>query len=201
MRLFSLFFLCMVLVLSNLSGNAQSRTGYVTDMLILTFRQGPGPSYQVLKTLESNTPLTILNEEAGYFQVQLSSGETGWVDKQFVMFEPPKILIIETLKEENMTLRKQLTEMSDAHDRLKDQVAVITEKSGDILQIVEKNDALEQENQQLSKKIAQLAAEPGQPFKTDMLKWFLAGFGVIFVGWFLGQRVSGRTRKRSSLLD
>jgi SH3 domain protein len=191
----------MVLVLSNLSGNAQSRTGYVTDMLILTFRQGPGPSYQVLKTLESNTPLTILNEEAGYFQVQLSSGETGWVDKQFVMFEPPKILIIETLKEENMTLRKQLTEMSDAHDRLKDQVAVITEKSGDILQIVEKNDALEQENQQLSKKIAQLAAEPGQPFKTDMLKWFLAGFGVIFVGWFLGQRVSGRTRKRSSLLD
>ncbi|MFU8769032.1 MAG: TIGR04211 family SH3 domain-containing protein [Desulfotignum sp.] len=201
MRLFSLFFLCVVLVLSNLPGNAQSRTGYVTDMLILTFRQGPGPSYQVLKTLESNTPLTILNEEAGYFQVQLSSGETGWVDKQFVMFEPPKILIIETLKEENMTLRKQLTEMSDAHDRLKDQVAVITEKSGDIIQIVEKNDALEQENQQLSKKIAQLSAEPGHPFKTDMLKWFLAGFGVIFVGWFLGQRVSGRTRKRSSLLD
>ena len=191
----------MILVLSNLTGNAQSRTGYVTDMLILTFRQGPGPSYQVLKTLESNTSLTILNEEAGYFQVQLSSGETGWVDKQFVMFEPPKTLIIETLKEENMTLRKQLTEVSDAHDRLKDQVAVITEKSGDILQIVEKNDALEQENQQLSKKITQLEAEPGQPFKTNMLKWFLAGFAVIFVGWLLGQRVSGRSRRRGSLLD
>jgi SH3 domain protein len=177
-------------------------------MLILTLRQGPGPTHQVLKTLESNTPLTILEEENNYFKVQLSSGETGWVDKQFVMFDTPKTLIIENLEQEKAALEKQLNDLFAANDALKDQVASIQkqyaalpDKSRDILRTIEKNELLEKQNQQLAKQVALLEDESGKLFKTGMIKWFLAGFAVIIIGWLIGRSVSGKSRKRNSLLD
>ena len=200
MRIF--FFICISLnlVLSGVSGYAQSRTGYVTDMLILTFRQGPGPSYEVLKTLESNTRLTILEEQGGYFKVRLSSGDTGWVDKQFVSFDTPKSEIIETMKNEYADLKKQFDVLSADHEQLKDKMTALSENSDDLFQTLQKNKDLEKKNTQLSLRIEQLDNQSETLFKTGMIKWFLAGFGVILFGWILGQTVSGRNRRRSSLL-
>lgn len=237
------FTLILIVVLSILftggAVHAETRTGYVSDMLILTFRQGPGPSYPVLETLESNTPLTILGEENGYFNVQLSSGETGWVDKQFVMFDPPKTMIIEQLEQKIQGLEKQLQDLTAANETLKSrltsetsagqkataslkaaleeaqkknsllteqlaasqkQYADLAAKSEDVVAVMEKNKILEAQNKELSRDIAQLEEQSGQVFKTGMIKWFLAGFGVIFFGWLLGQSVSSRKKKKSSLL-
>ncbi|MCF8091972.1 MAG: TIGR04211 family SH3 domain-containing protein [Desulfotignum sp.] len=201
MRVFSICFLTLVILCTGVFAYGQSSTGYVSDMLILTFRQGPGPSYQVLKTLESNTPLTILDEEGDYFKVQLSSGETGWVDKQFVTFDLPKTLIIEELKEENTALKKQLDDLKDQTASALKKYEALKERSGDVLQIIEENKALEKENKQLSQNLALLENESDHFFKDTMIKWFLAGFGVIFLGWLLGQRVSGRKRRPNSILD
>ncbi|MEE4364124.1 MAG: TIGR04211 family SH3 domain-containing protein, partial [Desulfotignum sp.] len=217
---------------------AEPRTGYVSDMLILTFRQGPGPSYQVLKTLESNTPLTILEEENGYFKVQLSSEETGWVDKQFVMFDTPKTQIIAQLEQENQALKKELADLTAAHDTRinqltsrtssgeeeaaalkaaleeaqeeistltkqlaasKEQYATLAKTSENVLEVMKKNKVLEEQNNQLSRDMALLEQQSGQVLKTGMIKWFLAGFGVIFLGWILGQSVSSKRQKKNSL--
>jgi SH3 domain protein len=239
MRTFFTFAMIMTILLSGVSAYAQPRTGYVSDMLILTFRQGPGPSYQVLKTLESNTPLEILDEENGYFQARLSSGETGWVDQQFVMFDTPKAQIIAQLEQEKQILKTQLQELTASRDTLTNQAAARTgagkeeaaalksalEKaqqqnniladrlaasqkqyatlaaaSEDVVKIMEKNKRLEAQNNQLSKDIALLENDSGQVLKTGMIKWFLAGFGVIFLGWILGRSVSSSRRKKNSLL-
>ncbi len=201
MRVFSSFFISLIILCTGTAAYAQSGTGYVTDRLILTFRQGPGPSYPVIKTLESNTPLTILDQEGDYFKVRLSSGETGWVDKQFVIFDLPKTMIIETLEQEKADLKKQLHELSAENDRLKNQMALINEKSSNMIEIIENNDRLEKENKALARNLALLENESGQIFRTGMIKWFLAGFGVIFLGWLLGRSVSGKNPRRRSLLD
>ncbi len=228
MRTFFTFAMIMTILWSGVSTYAQTRTGYVSDMLILTFRQGPGPSYQVLKTLESNTPLEILDEENGYFQARLSSGETGWVDQQFVMFYTPKAQIIAQLEQEKQVLETQLQELTASRDTLTNQSAALKsaqEKaqqqnniladrlaasqkqyaslaaaSEDVTEIMEKNKRLEAQNNQLSRDIALLENASGQVLKTGMIKWFLAGFGVIFLGWILGQSVSSGRRKKNSLL-
>jgi SH3 domain protein len=239
MRTFFTFAMIMTILWLGVSAYAQARTGYVSDMLILTFRQGPGPSYQVLKTLESNTPLEILDEENGYYQVRLSSGETGWVDQQFVMFDTPKAQIIAQLEQEKQVLEKQLQELTAARDTLTNQAAartgagqeeaaalkaalekaqeqnsILTDRlaasqkqyetleaaSKDVTEIMEKNKTLEAQNKQLSRDITLLENASGQVLKTDMIKWFLAGFGVIFLGWILGQSVSSGRRKNNSLL-
>ncbi|MFN2358235.1 MAG: TIGR04211 family SH3 domain-containing protein, partial [Desulfotignum sp.] len=123
MRTFFTFAIIMIILWSGVSAYTQPRTGYVSDMLILTFREGPGSSYQVLKTLESNTPLEIMDEENGYFRVQLSSGETGWVDQQFVMFDTPKAQIIAQLEQEKQVLETQLQELTADQDTLTNQAA------------------------------------------------------------------------------
>ncbi len=201
MRGFSILFIGLILLFSGMPGYAQSRIGYVTDMLILTFRQGPGPSYEVLKTLESDTRLAILEEQNGYYKVRLSSGETGWVDQQFVTFDTPKADIIEKMKQDHAALEKQFSALSEAHEQLKEQMAAINGNSGDLSQIMEKNKTLEQENQNLSMRLDTMENESENLFKTRMIKWFLAGFGVILIGWILGQTVSGESRRRRSLLD
>jgi SH3 domain protein len=238
MRAFFTLILGLTILCAGQFTYAETRTGYVSDMLILTFRQGPGPSYQVLKTLESNTPLTILDEENGYFNVQLSSEETGWVDKQFVVFDTPKTQIIAQLEQENQTLKKQLEDLTAAHDTRinqlttrtssgeeeaaaleaalekaqekintltkqlgasKKQYATLAESSEDLLETMEKNKALEEQNNRLSRDMALLEQQSGQVLKAGMIKWFLAGFGVIFLGWILGQSVSSKRQKKNSL--
>lgn len=85
-----------------------AQKGYVSDMLLLTFRQGPGKNYEVLKTLKSNDAVTILEEQDGYYKVELASKEVGWVDKKFIIFDAPKIYIIQQLKREKSNLENKL---------------------------------------------------------------------------------------------
>ncbi len=218
---------------------SQARTGYVSDMLILTFRQGPGTSFSVLQALKSNTPLTILEEDKGYFKVALLSGETGWVDKQFVVFETPKPQIIEQLNQDNAALKAKLETVSSSLDQLKTQLAAqesgqgettavletsfkeaedqntallaqlkesqtnystLQAQSQNIIAVVEKNKILEKKNITLSTKLAQFEKETRHMFRAGMIKWFLAGVGVLLLGWIIGQSVSSKKGRSSSLL-
>ncbi len=219
---------------------SQARTGYVSDMLILTFRQGPGTSFPVLKTLKSNTPLAILEEDNGFYKVELTSGDTGWVDKQFVVFETPKAKIIEQLNQEKARLETRLGTLSNTLDQIKTQLgsqksdqegkaaavaatlkevvdknnalssqlkksrtdySTLQDQSQNILEVVEKNKVLEENNTLLSDKLALLEKKTSHMFKTGMIKWFLAGVGVLLLGWIIGQSISSKKKRSSSLLS
>lgn len=223
----------------SISTYSQARTGYVSDMLILTFRQGPGTSFSVLKTLKSNTPLTVVEEDKGYFKVALASGETGWVDKQFIMFETPKTQIIQRLNQEKAALETKLETVSSSLDQLKTQLAAqesdqgektvaleaslkeaadkntvlltqlkesqtnystLQAQSQNVIEVVGKNKVFEKQNIILSKKLAQLEKETRHMIRTGMIKWFLAGVGILLLGWIIGQSVSSKKKRGGSLL-
>ncbi len=230
----------MAILFLSIPTYSQARTGYVSDMLILTFRQGPGTSFSVLKTLKSNTPLTILEEDKGYYKVELAPGDIGWVDKQFVVFETPKVKIIDQLNQEKARLETRLGTLSNSLDQLKTQLAnqqsdqgekadamaatlkeavdknkalstqlkksqtdysELQAQSQNVLEVVEKNKILEENNIFLSDKLAQLEKKTSHMFKTGMIKWFLAGVGVLLLGWIIGQSVSSKKKRSSSLLS
>ena len=217
-----------------------AKTGYVSDMLLLTFRQGPGNSYAVTKTLKSNTPVSILDEENGFYKVELESREIGWVDKKFIIFEPPKTLIIDRLEKENKQLENKSLKLETEIQTLKETISArktdysqklqsleaslkstsdekismgnslsetrekyntLIEQSKNIQAIIKENKMVQKENQALSKELATLKAKNKDLFKTGMIKWFLAGVGVLLLGWIIGQTVSSKKRKSSSLLD
>ncbi len=101
----------ILLLLGIATAHCHAKTAYVSDMLILTFREGPGNNFTVKQTLPSNTPLTILGEENGFYKVALETGEQGWVNKNFIMFDPPKALTIEKLTREKQALEKRIAAM------------------------------------------------------------------------------------------
>ena len=52
-----------------------AKTGYVTDQLLLTLRQGPNKSSDVIKVLKSNEAVTILEEQEEYFRVETTENQ------------------------------------------------------------------------------------------------------------------------------
>lgn len=74
-----------------------AETGYVSDMLILSLKDGPGRQFNTIKTLRSNTPLEIIETTDRFLKVQTGEGDVGWVESQYITKELPKVLIIEQL--------------------------------------------------------------------------------------------------------
>lgn len=205
-----------------------AKTGYVSDMLLLTFRQGPDNSYAVEKTLMSNTPVLILEEKNGFYKVELESKEVGWVDKNFIIFTLPKTLMINELEKENKSLSNRIMELQSKkqnYSQTKEELAIslktaldeknkttnllsdiqgkydtLTRKSKNIQGIIKENKKLKEQTQALSEELKIIKGKSKNLFKTEMIKWFLTGAGVLLIGWIIGQSVSSKKQHSSSLL-
>jgi SH3 domain protein len=68
-------------------------------------------------------------------------------------------------------------------------------QSGDIVKIVEERDKLRKENNKLKSGIKALQEKNETIADLRMIKWFLAGAGVLFFGWIIG-RISRKKRSR-----
>lgn len=215
----------VVIIVIGATALCHAKTAYVSDRLILTFRQGPGPGYAVISALKSDTPLTIIEERNGYLKVALSSGEQGWVDKNYVVTDTPKSIIIDQLKKENAALedkiraltaqaeqspsgiaqmeqlKKENQALAQNVETLKSQYTALRAASADVTDTLEENKRLKTRNASLSATLAQQKEKDGFMFKTGTIKWFLAGVGVLLLGWVIGLSISSRRGGSSSLLD
>lgn len=87
---------------------------YVTDMLILTVREGPGTEYKVISTLRSNMPVDVLEEQEKYLKVRTENGVEGWVAKQYITPQTPKPIIIAGLNATIEQLRSRVAALEQA---------------------------------------------------------------------------------------
>ena len=240
MRKFFTGVLILAALLQAVPALCETRSAYVSDLLILTFREGPGTQYKVLKSLPSNTPLTVIEEGEKYTKVELESGQQGWVNKQFIMFTPPKALQIKALEKDKQALegqitalqkklntmgkeissdqaekmetaqnlsneleqiRKQNIELTDQLAQARKRYTTLVSQSGNLQKIMDENNLLKGENDRITQEINVLKKENSSLFRTAMIKWALAGVGVLLLGWILGQSVATKRRGRGSLLD
>ncbi len=228
-RLFIMILFIVMICLFPLAGYA--KTGYVSDMLRLTFRQGPGSSYDVLKALTSDTSVTILEEKNGFYKVELKSKEIGWVDKKFIIFTLPKTFMITKLENENNNLKHQIIQLQKNSGVLQDKLASMKQnysltrveleaslktamdekkktadllsdskikfntlilQSKDIQKIIKEKKKFKEQNTALLDELTILKEQNKNFFKTGMIKWFLAGTGVLLFGWIIGQNISSK---------
>ncbi|MBU0462792.1 MAG: TIGR04211 family SH3 domain-containing protein [Proteobacteria bacterium] len=205
------YFMILIAILFLLPLLSWAKTGYVSDRLILNFRQGSDNASAVIKTLKSDDPVFILEEENEFYKIELESKEIGWVDKKFITFELPKTLIIDQLKQENDSLKNKVSELSLLEADFKKNVDTLLsdkdiksddriENAGNIQKIVQENQMYQEKNSALSQELALLKGENKDLFKTSMIKWFLSGVGVLLIGWIIGQSISSGKRKSNSSL-
>ena len=223
-KLILLFLLFIPLSVS--VGPAHADRRYVSDMLIVTLREGQGTEYKAIRTLKTGTPIEVLEESGRYLRVRTEEGEEGWVAKQYITSKPPKALIIAGLKQETNRLRARVEELEKRQvlllDQLKDaershagkvkeleknannyreevsrmtvELRQITEKynilldqSKNVVDLVGEHDRLQAENAKLDMEMNHLKQENARLRSTRMLRWFLAGAGVFFIGLIAGK--------------
>ncbi|WP_298035996.1 TIGR04211 family SH3 domain-containing protein [uncultured Desulfuromonas sp.] len=203
---------------------AAADTLYVSDQLVITLRQGKGTQYKILKSLKTGDPVEVLEEGERYLKVRARGGEEGYVLKQYLSRETPKTKVISRLEKEQQRLKDELAKARQRGDELtaqsrdsgarakgleqslgqkekdlgtlREQFEALQRKSADVVRISEERDSLETENTRLQVEAQSLRSENETLLRTGMIKWFLAGGGVFFIGWVVG-KVSRKKRRGS----
>jgi SH3 domain protein len=203
-----------------------AETQYVSDVLVITMREGKGNEYKIIKTFKTGTPLEIIEESGQYLKARSESGIEGWVLKQYVTKQTPKNEIIaglekkidrlntkiEQYKKDKESLQDELKTAKSEHNKMtRDltqnvsaskgkaeqttrELKEITEKynalfkeSKDVINLVKERDSLKASNSSLQTKIDQLRKENDKLERSQMIWWFIAGGGVLLVGWIIGK--------------
>ena len=209
-------------------------TRYVSDQLIITLRPGKSTEHRIIKTLKSGTPLEVLEEDKTYLKVRTADGAEGYVLRQYVTSEPPKIQRIKELEEYNSSLEEKIRNLEEIRDKIETQLETfqenykqelsaasttsaeleqkleqaltnertMTEKydtlltqAGNVVEITAERDLLSQQNEKLKADTADLINRNDKLADARMIKWFLAGGSVFFLGWIIG-KISRKKRSR-----
>ncbi len=148
---------CFVLFLLCFQGIGVAETMYVTDQLYLGLRNSPDPEAPSVKLLTSTTKVEVLQTEAGWAEITLEDGKTGWVQKKFLVETlhsstqnealktqvEEKTLMVERLQQENASLREEIGDMPDLEGLEAEKAALKREIEELKNRIIDQNRSLE----------------------------------------------------------
>jgi SH3 domain protein len=201
--------------------SAVAEERYVRPNLDVPVRRGQGNQYKILKLAKNGELVELIKEGDSWAQVKLSSGTTGWLPKRFLSIEAPPEQLVKILRAENDRLQerdKQLTlelnELKELHsnaggelssciakrDSLEAEYKRLQTDTADITAINNKVAATEKEIESVQAAMQTVKLQNNELKRKTAVTWFLAGGGVLFLGWIIGLITCRTKRRRSSLL-
>ena len=100
------------------------------------------------------------------------------------------------LRENNTALQDKWVQSQAELKQTRQDYQALQNDATEVIAITAERDQLRKTNQELSTKNIALDKEMGSLTRTAVIKWFLAGAGVLFLGWIIG-KVSGNRRRSS----
>lgn len=172
----------IILLTMFLSGAfSHAETFYVSGHRELMLRTGPSVEHRIIAVLRTGNEMEVLGQEGDYNLVSLPDGRQGYVLKSFLTNEPPPERQIE-----------------DLTAKVEAQAAELEQLRGENLQLMAANDKLTKDNQSDKRHLRRLQQESTDLQRDMRLLWFVAGAGVLLIGWLMGwTRVRLRRRARS----
>ena len=208
------------IVLMCFSANGLAESMYVTDLLKLTLRSGPSTEHKILSVVESGYQVEMLEPGEDWSLVRIADGKEGYVLTRYFLAEPThnvrlaqlrtkhKALMRQaaTLLEENTRLRdesKKLKSSSDGSEKALKKLRTDYDKlkagSADYIELKEKYKTVSGQLSEQTKRADALDEDLRAIEINQYIKWFLAGSGVLLVGFIVGFSAR-RQRRRPSLL-
>ncbi len=199
---------------------ALPQTMYVTDLMEITMRTGKGLDRKIIAMPQSGQRVEVLTSEGDWTQVRLPNGKEGWVLSRFLTSSEPKFITLEKLEKKYQTLTQQvdrLTEESqklktenqrlstelktrnDEINRLKTAYENLKNEASDFMELKASHEHSTQKLQEVTRKAEKVESELFSIRKQQNIRWFLAGAGVLMVGFLIGFSFK-KQRKRSSLI-
>ncbi len=201
-------FLTLALVLFTHNLFAQNR--YIVGPQKVTFRSTPDNTGKIIKMVEVTTKMKLVEElENGWSKVTDKDGTEGYVVSRFLTADVPYIFLYESLKKKNEKLQEKFDSIKADHTKIlselqtantdlgntKSALAVSRKEyeelkagSTQYVQLKEKYDNLQKEIASTENEVEQLESQ----VSTIYIFWFVAGAGVLVLGWLIGLT----TRKR-----
>ncbi|MBF0212813.1 MAG: TIGR04211 family SH3 domain-containing protein [Magnetococcales bacterium] len=185
----------VVMVLSILlhavPGLAEDR--YVIDDQV-NLRRTPALGAPVARTLKAGDKLELLDgNSSGWDHVRAGDGTDGWVARRSLSAKIPPEIERTQLRGEIDELRAKLVN----HEKLQNELKRIQEVSRNALRIEQENQELVAKANRLEKELKQASDENHILEKQSDTLFFLAGAGVLVLG-FISGLLSRRRRKSSS---
>lgn len=200
---------------------AAAQTAYIRDTLYVPLRSGQGTSFRIVhRGLKTGTKLSVLevSEDEKYTKVVTSKGIEGWIQSQYISYEPVasiKLAAAEAklakLMEENKELNTRRSELTGSKSELQKSVVIlenenaklsselkrITEISANAIKLSEDNRKLTESTQLLKNKIDLLEADNLRLQNDRTKSMWLTGASIAFVFTCLGWIIATRKRKDS----
>jgi len=209
-------FIVVVICLLLFSVPVQAETMYISDIVKITLRTGPGADHRVIGMLQSGQQVEVLKSEEEWTQVQLTSGKQGWVLSSLLTSDKPKILLLDQTTEKNKALINQISdlinknkELTELNKGIENELAQLKKKvqetglsyetlqkeASEFLALQSKYKKSAQELEVQVKKERELEAEIGKLKSNQSIKWFLIGAGVLLLGFLLGLSAKRQRRR------
>jgi SH3 domain protein len=188
-------------------------TLYVTDQLRITVRSGPSTGNKVIAMADTGSPMVLLSTKAdGWSQVRMADGKEGWVLTRFLQKERPAKLVLaeldpankdqanrlELTQQENQALKKDLSETQAKLAELQARYDKLSTDAADVMALKDRHQKLQAQFEAQSKQNTELVVENKSLKFSSNLKWFLAGAGVLIIGWLMGLALHRRKKRWNS---
>jgi SH3 domain protein len=202
------------------SASSSAATRYVSDTTVeANLRTGTQKENRIIALLRPGTQLEVLREEAGWAEVNLADGRTGWILKRYLSERPPWRLTAEKLATENEQLRAQVATIKVGHqdllqknkelqrqmdlqqgelEKVRRDYGELKNSSTNYLDLKVAYENLQKGARQSNDKLVKLEKASGKLKTSTGIRWFLSGAGVLLLGWLIGSSMARLRRRRSS---
>ena len=210
---------CLTLMLCLSSNFVYAETMYVSDILKLTLRTGPSTENKILAVIESGQMLEIIKFGDEWSQARLPSGKEGWVLSRYLTPDETNNIKLERLEAKHKNLTIQAAALLEENNRLKtesnkiraefetnqEQLAkaqtdyeTLKTEVAEFLTLKSKYESAAAQLAEQTERADQLEDQLTKLELSYYIKWFLAGSGVLFVGFLIGFSTK-RQRRRPAL--
>ena len=210
----------LVLLFCLFSASVYGETMYVSDVLKLTLRTGPSIENKIISVIESGQMMEIIDFGEEWSQVKLPNGKEGWVLSRYLTSNETNNIKLKRLEAKHKNLMIQAAELLEENNRLKkENTRFSTEFKANQKQLAKTQtdyEALKAEaadfltlKTNYNRATSQLAEQTAKANKLEeqvsslemnaYIKWFLAGSGVLIIGFLIGFSTK-RQRRRPALV-
>lgn len=218
---FSIRWYCLLVVWLGLFANqSAAQTMYVTDELKLTLRSGPSMENRILSIIETGQSMEVLEAGNDWSRVRMADGKEGWVLTRYLTDKPTSNILLsnlqkkyDSLSSESQTLKDENGQLKQDNEKLRSELSTSEEAlrkvsedynalKADSAEYIDLKSKYEETSSQLAQKSQRLASLEQEFTKLELnqyIKWFIAGSGVLLVGFVIGFSTK-RQRRRASLM-
>lgn len=197
-----------------------AETLYVKPSAEVPIRSGQGTEYKILSVVPDGLQVELLEENDPWARVKTPGGTEGWMLRRYLSEDLPPAELVGILRAQKEELERKEEETSRRYDELStaysqmeqeynaciadredigNKYQTLQQDTADVIAIKENLDQANRELEENRQKLAAVLQENRNVKNSIAIKWFMAGGGVLLLGWLIGM-MTGRSRKRKSSL-